>query len=148
MERNELTHHGIKGMKWGVRRTPEQLGHKKVTKSRFSVWKTKLTGSKTSGNKLKTSSNSTQKKISIKKLTDDELKARIGRLEMEKRYRELVTAEAPKKEINRGRKVAGDIMEKSAVNIGTQLGSYLLGSAVNSIAGKEIVNPKKGQKDK
>ncbi len=25
----ELYHHGVKGMKWGVRRTPEELGHKK-----------------------------------------------------------------------------------------------------------------------
>lgn len=28
----ELNHHGIKGMKWGVRRTPEQLGHRKFKK--------------------------------------------------------------------------------------------------------------------
>lgn len=27
-----LQHHGIKGQKWGVRRTPEQLGHKKSEK--------------------------------------------------------------------------------------------------------------------
>lgn len=28
MENQELSHHGIKGMRWGVRRTPAQLGHK------------------------------------------------------------------------------------------------------------------------
>lgn len=27
-ESKELSHHGIKGMRWGVRRTPEQLGNK------------------------------------------------------------------------------------------------------------------------
>lgn len=30
---SELYHHGVKGMKWGVRRTPEQLGHRKRKQS-------------------------------------------------------------------------------------------------------------------
>lgn len=38
---SSLQHHGIKGMKWGVRRTPEQLGHKNLRKAKtanFDKW--------------------------------------------------------------------------------------------------------------
>lgn len=30
---SELVHYGVKGMRWGIRRTPEQLGHKPSTKN-------------------------------------------------------------------------------------------------------------------
>lgn len=36
MDNQELTHHGVKGMKWGVRRTPAQLGHKTTAKRKKS----------------------------------------------------------------------------------------------------------------
>lgn len=32
-----LCHYGVKGMKWGVRRTPEQLGHAPTTKKEESI---------------------------------------------------------------------------------------------------------------
>lgn len=35
MDNQELTHHGVKGMRWGVRRTPAQLGHKTATKKKL-----------------------------------------------------------------------------------------------------------------
>ena len=47
----EIYHHGIKGQKWGVRRTKEQLGHKNKSKTsnkslsineKFSMKKTNI----------------------------------------------------------------------------------------------------------
>lgn len=44
---DELMHYGVKGMKWGVRRTPEQLGHKqKSKKSTDSDYDTKVSNLK------------------------------------------------------------------------------------------------------
>ena len=53
----------------------------------------------------------------------------------------------PKKP-SRGKDFVMDVLEKSGKNIATQLTTYAMGAAVNKVAGKEIVNPKKGQKDK
>lgn len=37
-ELNSLEHYGVKGQKWGVRRTPEQLGHITEKKRKVSNW--------------------------------------------------------------------------------------------------------------
>lgn len=71
----EIWHHGVKGMKWGVRHTPEQLGHTGGTK------------------KAKEEPHEDYKKAhdskSVKTMSDAELRARLNRLDMERRYSQM-----------------------------------------------------------
>lgn len=66
-EKTYLAHFGIKGMKWGIRRTPEQLGHKK---------KKTL-------------------EPEHKRLSDEELQIRLKRLRMEDEYIRLTKNTRP-----------------------------------------------------
>lgn len=132
---NQLYHHGIKGMKWGVRRTPAQLGH---NPSSMKNNKKSLSDDKKKEDHAKKS---------LSDMSDDELRRKISRLKMEREYREL-SSQTSQRQINRGKKFVTDILEKSGKNIGEQLTTYAMGTAVNKAAGQTIVNPKKGQKDK
>ena len=67
MNNNELHHHGIKGMRWGVRRTPAQLGHRPVAA------KKKLFGGVT---KKKQSANDKSKEMSAEEKKERVLKSR------------------------------------------------------------------------
>lgn len=129
---NELAHYGVLGMKWGVRRD-----------------RTKLLGRKKKG---KGTDDSDSQKQSISKMTDDELRSRISRLRMEKDYRELTVTKSQKR-AEKGKKFVEDVLTNSAKNIATQTVTYLMGKGVNKALGKmfddpNVVNPKKGQKDK
>ena len=108
--KNELYHFGIKGMKWGIRRYQNK------------------DGSLTSAGK-KRYSDSSSVNDGIKDLTDQELRDRINRMNLEKQY-------------------LTSVLETSGKNIATQLVTYGMGTAVNKIFKAKIVNPKKGQKDK
>ena len=82
---NELYHHGILGMRWGIRRTKSQLGYKtgngKKGQSDDSDVEAKTASSGKSGG-------SKQSK-SISNMTDDELRDHINRLQMERQYLDL-----------------------------------------------------------
>lgn len=138
-----LKHYGVLGMKWGVRRNRPTSGSGKRGEKNGSDEK-KLIVMRPP--KPSTAS-SKPKRPSISDMSDDELRRRISRLEMEKRYKDL-SREREQKRVSRGKRFVQDVMEKSGRNIATQVATYAMGAAVNKAVGKDIVNPKKGQKDK
>ena len=125
-----LEHTGILGMKWGFRKGKNSIKNQKSAK---------LTG--TSKNKVATPKKTT------KKMTDTEMKEAIARMELEKRYSDLVSAKN-QAAASKGKAFVMSVLESSGKNIATQAATYALGSAVNKALGAEVVNPKKGQKDK
>ena len=95
----------------------------------------------------------------MSEMSDDEIRKRIARMELEKEYKSLIKELNPDT-INKGEKKAQssfkkatkDIALNSYKNIGQQTLTYILGKGVNKILGNEHdhspINPKKGQKDK
>jgi len=116
----ELNHHGIKGMKWGVRRTPQQLGHAIAKKPVSSLAK-----KPTKAPEKKTPGKASRKSTSI---SDDELRKRIERLNMEERYEDLVSRQ--KARTNTGFKATA---KKLLSNAGEDLGRQLLSKAVSKL---------------
>lgn len=121
MEDKSLIQSGILGMKWGFRRA------KKNPPTKFEK--------------------QPKSKQSMREMSDNELRDAINRMQMEKQYKDLLKAEH-QAEISKGKTFVNSVLEASGKNVATQLATYAMGSAVNKFAGSEIVNPKKGQKDK
>jgi hypothetical protein len=114
----ELQHHGIKGQRWGVIRTPAQLGH------------TPSKGKKTSNESEKKLPESNKKKGSLSRLSDEELQKRIDRLNLEKKYRDVV-AELNKHETSRVRKILSDSLDRLATGLLNNTVDTMINKAFN-----------------
>lgn len=190
MDENELYHHGVKGQKWGVRRTAAQLGHKPTTKkkkvskgeefmNRLSTARKNRTANQLKKEKQRTRQAEQERKLEeqkqatkkakeqlkasrkverkpktskrVSEMSEEELKARINRLQLEKQYKDLVSQVNPQKK-SKGKQFLADIFTNSARNIGGQTVTYLMGTGMNKVMEKAFkdpraINPKKGQKD-
>lgn len=81
-----LSHHGILGQKWGVRRTPEQLGH--GSKAMEKVVKAKNHFIRSSGSRS-SSTLSKARKEDVNKLSNQQLKEYNERLNLERNFADL-----------------------------------------------------------
>ena len=106
----------------------------------------------------KTKSPTKAKEPSIKDMTNEEIQAKIDRINLENRLKDLmkepVSTPATTKKAGKGKEIATEIMTNAAKNIGTQTVALLAGAAVNKVLKSVFddpdmtINPKKGQKDK
>lgn len=105
MKKNELVHHGIKGMKWGVRRTEAQLARARGnTKS----------DEKTSSISTKKAEATKRKKMS--EMSDEELRRVVNRLQLEQQYRNL----NPEK-VSTGKKFANKVVKDIVIPVATEV---------------------------
>jgi hypothetical protein len=102
-----IKHFGTKGMKWGVRKKSSSRKGKKGKKGR-----------------------------KVSDMSDEELKKKVGRLNMEKQYKTLTKNKRDQSLVRKGAKVAGEIIGKSAKKSLTSFSTKQMTAALEKAASK------------
>lgn len=114
-------HYGVLGMKWGIRRERKRIAKMQRRNEKIE-------------SKYAVKSDAQSKHKRVKDMSDDELRKRIARIELEKRYKQL-NAEN-NEHVTRGKKFVIDCLETAGKDIVTQAMAYGMGKAVNMAAEK------------
>lgn len=142
MNEATLYHHGIKGQKWGVRRYQNKDGTLTAAgKKREQKMNDKLKSANKELKKLRAENESLKKTSSttsnsINELSDDELRKRINRLNMEKQYAEMYNQVHPRKP-NPGKEFAVRMLRETVVPSLLNVGRSALEKSLKKAMGLE-----------
>ena len=131
---NELYHHGVKGMKWGVRKTPVRSSSGATRKRKSNTLS--LFKKKKATRKVSSANSSPAQTKSIKDMSDDELRKKIERVQLEQDYLQL-----DPKAVSRGKRITKRVMDDmivpAAVDIGKQAVKSIMANGVNKVLSLE-----------
>lgn len=102
-----LQHHGVKGMKWGVRKDKRGSGRTATRKRKESP------------------------EDKVKKMSDAELRQRLNRIQMERQYKQLTA-----KETSAGRKFVTSILVTAATAVATSYVQKYMKLGIDSVIGR------------
>ena len=138
----ELTHWGIKGMKWGVRRYQNKDGSLtpagKKRRAKLEGELEKLGGGK------KTESEDAPKKKSVSEMSNKELQEYTTRMQLEKNYHDAqkqLAASMPQKQVSKGQKMAESLLNEAVLPAVKNAGRSYLEKLLKEKAGINTEDP-------
>lgn len=141
---NELAHHGVKNMKWGVRRYQNRDGsltpagkkrYLAASKKKKTINKTKSSGSKSSGKSISIDER-------IKNMSDADLKALALRIDNETKVKAYLVS---KQKVSVGKKFVDKMLKPAIEEAATNATKKVVNSVVNSVVDSMLDSKKKSK---